>query len=49
MYPHVTQLDTRSTELRAELELIRQLRPRRQRRAFPSLRFRRARHATCPV
>jgi hypothetical protein len=49
MYPQVTQLDTRSAELRAELELIRRLKalePERAKRSFPSLRPRRA---TCSV
>jgi len=44
VYPPVTQLDTRSAELRAELELIRQLKalaPERRKRAFPRLRPRR--------
>ena len=45
MYPQVTQLDTRSTRLRAELELVRQLKalaPERPKRAFSWLRPRRA-------
>ncbi len=45
MYPQVTQLDARSTRLRAELELIRQLKalaPERPRRGLPRLRPRRA-------
>ena len=48
MYPQVTQFQTRDAEVRAELELIRQLRaaaPERRRRVFPSLRLRRARRS----